>query len=1140
MDLATKGEAPFANLVKMQVVMQPPQQVEGASFPNGGRKSLLFSDGRQKAARLARDIPREVELDSFRQALALAARRLQDAGRDPRLNRALYIAFVSVVKEFFLNFFDREDQRGLRQHVRHFDERYDGQLLTALDPDGGWEPGQIPNRYREALLRQLCSPFYSLFSATVAYVTPSRSAMTQLETGLRGIADAAAPHTMDIASAWIYGMLDDLAFDSTISDNVRGIVAGYPRNVWGSNGEIERGLSQLLAARCSFGPAECEALRQLFLRVLCDNKDGLFFLEPNQLRLQLALTSPWFQCPTCTFIGPIAPLQSCFNCGAADPRQLDPLTSEYIRSRKGFWRRPIIEVLEGSARPVHITADEHTAQLSQRDKGVVYATTERYELRFQDIVIDEEDGPIDVLSCTTTMEVGVDIGSLVAIGLRNVPPQRENYQQRAGRAGRRGAAVSTVITYGQGGPHDSHFFFHPREIVSGEPRLPMVKIDNEKIARRHVHSYLFQTFFHNMLDAGATPPPGAAGALQTALGTTRAFFSGDLTNPFTFEGFRVWSEEEILSPQNGERAAIIAGWLPPALSDDLPQWVRNITRELLNVLDDLRAGELLRQQTLNENEHAEITETDDADPEESAENENTDDDESTSQLLDFLFDQGILPTYAFPRSLSSFLVERFEFRNGRRRVVAAERPQQSAALALSEYAPGRLIVIDKKTYRSGGVAASALPSTLDRAAPLFQSVRRYTFCPHCTYVQDPEAPGGVGELCPLCGTDGLRGMEMISPATYHPENGRERDETDHDQEFTYATSAQFPVPVGDADVGQWENLGVRSRHTFAADRILIVVNKGKEGDNAGFDVCDRCGIARVHGQGFHAQHRRPYLVETRPGQRITDCDGNVRHVFLGHTFRSDLMIWRLDVGSPLATNVSQSVVINALNDALRTLADGLLLAASRWLEVDANEFSVGFRIVPGADAGRLRADIYLFDTLSGGAGYSDQVGRELSEILRGALIPLLRDCPGDCERSCYNCLRHYGNQFWHASLDRKLASALMAYAIDGVAPQPGDVESQAAMLAPLMRMLELDGITCMSPSTTNGQRVPLVARGASGNELSIGVFNGLLDDAAIAGSHPVTHGGGDVLLLNEYLLTRNLPAAYDRIKAHPSMRVTAQ
>ncbi len=72
MDLVTKGEAPFSNLVKAQVLAQPPRRPESAAAPNGGRKSLLFSDGRQKAVRLARDIPREVEQDSFRQAVVLA------------------------------------------------------------------------------------------------------------------------------------------------------------------------------------------------------------------------------------------------------------------------------------------------------------------------------------------------------------------------------------------------------------------------------------------------------------------------------------------------------------------------------------------------------------------------------------------------------------------------------------------------------------------------------------------------------------------------------------------------------------------------------------------------------------------------------------------------------------------------------------------------------------------------------------------------------------------------------------------------------------------------------------------------------------------------------------------------------------
>jgi ATP-dependent helicase YprA (DUF1998 family) len=1125
MDHATKGEAPFANLVKTQLDAQPAVSAESRQFPNGGRKVLLFSDGRQKAARLARDIPREVEQDIFRQVLTVATTRLLAIGREPRPTPHLYIAILSVLREFNLPMFDNEDARRIEQEIEKLDKDHDGEGLGELLDD--FSPGDSPSRYRIALLKQLCGRYYSLSGTSVGILLPTRRAQDRLKASLRTAVPSLSESDADeLAAAWISELSDRFALDRDIPAPIRSLAAGFWSNDWGSDGRFERTLRAQLPAILGISAETVPVIEGVFATELALRHDnGAFFLDRDKVHIHIDLQAPWFQCRECTHLMPFAIRNRCVSCASLSLDRLDPSESEYIRARKGFWREPVRAALGPNAKLRSISVEEHTAQLSNRDNTRVHATTEKFELRFRDIQIDRRDRPIDVLSCTTTMEVGVDIGSLVAVGLRNVPPQRENYQQRAGRAGRRGSSVSTVLTYAQNGPHDSYYYENPRAIVAGPPRNPDIKIDNPKIARRHVASFLLQTFFHRYMDEHNIAIGGATSALFRALGKANDFFFGDGQAGPSFAAFRLWVEQNVIAA-NGVQRSQIRSWLPVSLRtapSTLDEWIGTVATDLIAQLEAI----------MHELQPAQPDTA-----EEGAEDENEDEDERNAlgdeELLEFLFSRGMLPSYAFPTDLTSFLVEELvrvpNSTNSKMEII--ERPQQGINKALSEYAPGRLIVINKQTYRSGGVVANVLPTVHDRAAPLFADVAELVHCDSCSFVRDLEDGDNAQTDCPVCsGT--LQRTRMIVPQVFTPEGGRPLAEDDREQDITYATGAQFPVPVGTNDLPDLQPVGARLAFAVTTDRRLVTANKGQLQNDSfqGFWICEKCGKAATELPPA-APHDRPYAIERSFSLPNAPryCDGTYHNVFLGHVFATDLLLIRLNIAPPMATDTNNPIVLRALEDALYSIAEALRLAASRHpqLDLDPSEFGAGFRIVPSTNGDeQLHLDVYLYDTLSGGAGYAELAGRNLNEILRDALA-VLENCPGHCDRSCESCLRHYHNQHLRDRLDRFVGAQLLLYAMSGQIPEEASPATQAANLEGLARLLHLDGFHCTPLAETDGQTVPLlVERG--GERVAVGVQSALL--AVGWNGHSLTRLRAATRVLNDYILRRNLPDEHQLLRS---------
>ncbi|MEY4567253.1 MAG: hypothetical protein RLY14_2223, partial [Planctomycetota bacterium] len=220
--------------------------------------------------------------------------------------------------------------------------------------------------------------------------------------------------------------------------------------------------------------------KQLLSPTIMLQEDKLFFKPANK-------DAPVWKCEQCGLNHLHRGLGICVSC-------FQPLSQEPNRTTADSEADYYTFLASPEATAFRLHCEELTGQTDKDKAG------DRQRL-FQSLCLDDENhrvDTIDLLSVTTTMEAGVDIGPLIAVMLGNVPPRRFNYQQRVGRAGRRGVGYSIALTVGRGRSHDDTYFANPMPMISGNAPSPYLDLDRPRIVERMLNKEILRLAFHDV------------------------------------------------------------------------------------------------------------------------------------------------------------------------------------------------------------------------------------------------------------------------------------------------------------------------------------------------------------------------------------------------------------------------------------------------------------------------------------------------------------------------------------------------------------------------------------------------------------------------------------------------------------------
>ena len=707
-----------------------------------------------------------------------------------------------------------------------------------------------------------------------------------------------------------------------------------------------------------------------------------------------------------------APETSGIHLEQVDDEQLDN-DPRIMRQRREFTSSPVFTI--------GLWAEEHSAQLSPKENR-----------RLQDLF---KAGIRNILSSTTTMELGIDIGGLNAVLMSNVPPGKANYLQRAGRAGRRADGSSIVVTFCHPHPFDREVFLRFGTYLDRPLRSPNVFLDRKRIVIRHSQAFLLGNLFREIY-----PPHAHVGAMR-AFGDMGHFCGVSLPpywekaaekppiQPYTPDwtppaGALWWNparREPGLEGQFLEYLCWIRDWGEAQLRPHLERlfqdtgaavllddWVALLNR----IIDDFAAAVRYWRAEFDTMFRAwqQIDTTNMPHPRSQANAlryqmaalyETT--------VIESLADQQFMPRYGFPIGTQRLRVIIPDERHpDKYREEDQYRLERSGLVAMGEYVPGSQLLAGGKLVTSHGLLKHWTGADINNYLGLRG---RYTTCDN-NHLYYKIAAVSLG-TCPVCGaepksspSDFLLPMHGFSSAAWDPPKiSTDVERVGHTEQATITF-----VQRDGADIEEQEHFGgiVGLRALYREDGELLVYNAGEY--QKGFAICLKCGYADSEKYLGDERMKLPSGFERHAPLTSTKeerfCWGNhetpgvLRNHALAARQTTDILL--LDFSSCL-----YHLAANA--ELLWTLAQALEISGAKLLELDSRE--LGTLVIPAGERGRGLGAV-LYDDVPGGAGHVRELlalGRQWLEEARNVMF-VNEQHNETCETACLDCLLTFDTQ----------------------------------------------------------------------------------------------------------------------------------